>query len=210
MEVDDLMEEHTKAAYFDSQVDSSWASPAYTPEEILKLEQMLSVAGIRKGMAVLEPGCGTGRLTEILADKVGTSGNITSMDISPAMVEAARKRLEGRSNVTLACSHLEDLVPDRKFDLVICHQVFPHFDHKALALDRMASSLKPSGRLVIYHLMGSAVINNRHRKANPAVAHDKLPDRDEMARLFNATGMVINILLDDDAGYLLVADRPSL
>lgn len=201
---------HTKAEYFDSEVDSSWASPEYTPEEILKIEQMLSIAGIRVGMGVLEPGCGTGRLTEILSNKVGNSGNVTAMDISPAMVEAARKRLEGRCNVTLACSRLEDLVPDREFDLVICHQVFPHFEDKALALDRMVSYLKPSGRFVIFHLIGSAVINDRHRKAHPAVADDKLPDREEMARLFNATGMAINLLRDDDTGYLLAAERPSL
>lgn len=200
------MEIGDKAAYFDSQADSSWASPEYTPEELLKIDRMLSAAAIREGMRVLEPGCGTGRLTEILADRVGTKGHVTAMDISPAMVAAARKRLQERPNVTLSCSRLEDLVLDREFDLVVCHQVFPHFEDKAAALQHMTSSLKPAGRLVIFHLIGSAVINDRHRKAHPAVVNDTMPDPKQMADLFAAVGMDTDLLWDDDEGYLLTAD----
>lgn len=201
----DIMESNDKAAYFDSQAGSSWASQEYTPEELLKIERMLSAAAIREGMRVLEPGCGTGRLTEILAERVGLKGHVSAMDISPAMVAAARKRLEGRANVTLLCSRLEDLVLAREFDLAVCHQVFPHFEDKAEALRHMASSLKPSGKVVIFHLIGSAVINDHHRKAHPAVVNDTMPNPKEMAELFASVGMDADLLWDDEEGYLLMA-----
>jgi len=81
-----------KANFFDSEASSSWATAACGVEDQPKIERLLAKAVIRPGAWVLEPGCGSGRLTEILADAVGSDGRVVIMDISPQMVAACRAR----------------------------------------------------------------------------------------------------------------------
>ena len=68
-----------KAAYFDSQVQAPWASEEYGPAEKCKLDRLFAETGPLDGLAILEPGCGTSRLTEILAGKVGGRGSIVPL-----------------------------------------------------------------------------------------------------------------------------------
>ena len=109
-----------KAAYFDSQVDSKWAFREYTNDELERIDRMLSLAGWTSAMRILEPGCGTGRLTELLADRSADAGFIMAVDISENMVQAASDRLGQRDNARVECEALENLpLVDEEFDLVI-------------------------------------------------------------------------------------------
>ena len=56
-----------KSTFFDAQVDAPWASTPYGPGENAKLERLFSMLGPLAGRTLLEPGCGTGRLTLALA-----------------------------------------------------------------------------------------------------------------------------------------------
>ncbi len=197
-----------KAAYFDSQVDSKWAFREYTNDELERIDRMLSLAGWTSAMRILEPGCGTGRLTELLADRSADAGFIMAVDISENMVQAASDRLGQRDNARVECEALENLpLVDEEFDLVICHQVFPHFDDKEQALRILSAALKPLGRLVVFHLMGSSFINDMHRKTDPSVMADSLPGPETMRLLFGAAGLTIDLLEDNERGYLLVASK---
>lgn len=195
-----------KATFFDSQVDEPWAAAAYGADEMAKVDRMLQQAQLREGMRVVEPGCGTGRLTVILADIVGPGGSVLAFDISTKMVKAARTRLGNRSHVSLQCGTAETYSFDPKgFDAVVCHNVFPHFDDKAAAVQLLAATLKPAGRFIVFHFMHSAWINDLHRKSDSAVLHDMIPEPAEMERLFKSAGLKIDSLTDDDRGYLLCA-----
>jgi demethylmenaquinone methyltransferase/2-methoxy-6-polyprenyl-1,4-benzoquinol methylase len=88
-----------KAHFFDSEVESDWSSKEYDQDELIKIERILEAGSIREGSRVVEPGCGTGRLTLIIAERIGPSGLVVANDISPMMVENAEKRLRGSSNV---------------------------------------------------------------------------------------------------------------
>jgi SAM-dependent methyltransferase len=117
-----------KTVFFDAQVHADWAAETYGPNEFEKLERLFAVTGPLSGSRLLEPGCGTGRLTEVLAERVGPHGRVVAMDISPGMVAAARKRLLRFANVDLHLGPLETMANRLGvFDQVICHQVFPHF-----------------------------------------------------------------------------------
>ena len=200
----------SKAEYFDSQVFSGWASEEYTREEREKIEDMLQRAGWSIEMGILEPGCGTGRLTEILANRAASGGYILASDISGKMIEAARERVAPRDNVRIECAAVEDLdLGAETFDLVLCHQVFPHFDDKERTLKKLTGCLKPSGKLVMFHFINSAQINDMHRKTDPSVMADSMPEAAEMKALLQACGFVIDILRDDDAGYLMIARKSS-
>jgi ubiquinone/menaquinone biosynthesis C-methylase UbiE len=197
-----------KASYFDSQIDAPWASPCYTAEELAKLDRVITAAEIRCGSRVLEPGCGTGRLTEILSDLVGNEGLVFASDISPMMMERCRTRLLNRHNVRIYCESVETIdLPQEFFDVVLCHNVFPHFDHKPAATSFLAKSLKAGGTFVVSHFENSDWINDMHRKVDPSVFHDMIPSRDEMKIIFRDAGLVIQEFSDSDSGYLLTAVR---
>jgi demethylmenaquinone methyltransferase/2-methoxy-6-polyprenyl-1,4-benzoquinol methylase len=195
-----------KARFFDSEVESDWSSKEYDQDELIKIERILEAGSIREGSRVVEPGCGTGRLTLIIAKRIGPSGLVVANDISPMMVENAEKRLRGSSNVRLTWGTIEEAkLEHASFDTVICHNVFPHFDDKAKAVLKLRSALKPSGVFVVSHFMNSAGINDLHRKTNPAVAQDNLPTGDEMRKMFQYAGINVKFIHDDENGYLLKA-----
>jgi len=195
-----------KAIFFDSEVESDWSSKEYDQDELIKIERILEAGSIREGSRVIEPGCGTGRLTLIIAERIGPSGLVVANDISPKMVDVARRRLEGHSNAQLGCGTIEEApLPTASFDVVICHNVFPHFNDKAKAVLKLRSALKPSGIFVVSHFMSSSGINDRHRKTNPAVAQDILPCPNEMRKMFESAGMDVEFIHDDENGYLLKA-----
>jgi len=197
-----------KAAFFDAETESDWAAAEYTKEEIQKIEAALKYLPSLEGQTVLEPGCGTGRLTCMLAARVGSKGRVLAMDISSKMVVSARKRLAGCRNVELACAPLEWIcLPGGSVDTVFCHQVFPHFDDKSAAVALMARLLRPGGRFVILHLIGIEQINDIHRNAGTAVADDIMPATTALKRMLAEAHLNIEHLNDKPDGYLLAARK---
>jgi ubiquinone/menaquinone biosynthesis C-methylase UbiE len=196
-----------QAAFFDSQADASWAADPYGFEEAPKLERLASHCGTLAGCIVLEPGCGTGRLTQWLASAVGPTGLVHACDISRLMVHRAIERTRGLAQVRVSYAEMENLDLDRdSVDLVVCHQVFPHFKDKCGALAYMANVLRPGGALLIVHFECSRIINDVHRKAGTVVAKDLLPDRREMEKILGAAGLGVRFFSDDSRlGYLLKA-----
>ncbi|MCB2192301.1 MAG: class I SAM-dependent methyltransferase [Deltaproteobacteria bacterium] len=199
-----------KAEFFDAQVASGWAAEEYGDIERPKLERLLTQSELGPGQWVLEPGCGTGRLSEVLAQVVGPTGHLVAMDISQGMVDACRKRVAGLSWVRVEQMAVEDFQPPvGSFDRVVCHQVFPHFDDQPAALAHLVSLLKPGGILTVVHFMPSAVINDTHRKAGTVVEKDMLPPPGEMQRMMTQAGLGVENLVDDELGYLLKARLPG-
>lgn len=197
-----------KARFFDAQAQADWAAPDYTPKERAKIAEVFHSLPSLVGQTVLEPGCGTGRLTRILADRVGPQGRVLAMDISPQMVQMARAKVGGLSNVHLRCASMESCaLPWGDVDLVFCHQVFPHFDDQEHAAEIISRCLRPGGRLVILHLISSRKINDLHRKAGTAVAQDMLPEAEEIRRILDRVGLTIEQLNDADDRYVLVAGK---
>lgn len=197
---------HTKAAFFDTQVDAEWAASEYSPVELSKIHRMIELAGISSGEKIIEPGCGTGRLTEILSKLVGPHGQVLAMDISEGMTRDCARKTWSMQNVTVECAPVESYAFEKNaFDVVICHNVFPHFDDKPRAVRALAEALKQSGTFIVFHFMNSDWINDLHRKTHPCVLNDLIPFPEEMERIFQGEGLKIDHLSDDEKGYLLRA-----
>jgi trans-aconitate 2-methyltransferase len=98
---------------------------------------------------VLDAGCGTGRVTELLLARL-PRGHVVALDASPAMLEQARGRLATFGDqVTYVQADLERPLPiDEPVDAVLSTATF-HWvrDHDALFAN-LAAVLRPGGRLV--------------------------------------------------------------
>jgi trans-aconitate 2-methyltransferase len=102
----------------------------------------LSLSGDER---VLDAGCGTGRVTAALVERL-PRGEVVAVDGSPAMVEAARERLGDR--VELRVADLLELELDRPVDAILSTATFHWIaDHERL-FARLLDLLVPGGRLV--------------------------------------------------------------
>jgi ubiquinone/menaquinone biosynthesis C-methylase UbiE len=106
---------------------------------------------IEKGMNILDLGCGTGRGTIDIAEKLEGSGKIVGLDLSEAMVRKARQNLAGfqYTNVEFQVGSGNTLDIENQFDFVLSTNAFHHFDKKEEIFARVRKSLKHNGVFVI-------------------------------------------------------------
>jgi len=105
--------------------------------------QRLGLAG---NEVVLDAGCGSGRVTEMLLAELSSGGSVVATDGSEAMVEAARERLSGM-NVRFIHSDLLELDLREEVDAVFSNAVFHWIaDHERL-FRVLHAALRPGGRL---------------------------------------------------------------
>ena len=99
---------------------------------------------LRGDETVLDAGCGSGRVTEMLIERV-PDGKVIAVDSSPAMVAKAREAIGDRAQVLL--QDLAELRVQEPIDAIFSNAVF-HWvlDHKRL-FTRLFEALRPGGRL---------------------------------------------------------------
>lgn len=111
-----------------------------------------SLGGIHPGENVLDVGCGAGIDSLISAGMTGPAGRVTGVDMSPDMLQKARRAADemGVSNVEFRPGYGEELpVQDCWADVVISNGVLNLMPDKSAALGEMHRALKPGGRLQI-------------------------------------------------------------
>ena len=104
------------------------------------------------GETVVDLGCGAGFDTILAAQMVGSEGRVIGVDMTPAMLNKARRNAEllGLGNVDLREGYLEELpVADATADVVISNGVINLCPDKAAVLAEAFRVLKPGGRLQI-------------------------------------------------------------
>ncbi|MDQ5812984.1 MAG: methyltransferase domain-containing protein [Actinomycetota bacterium] len=111
------------------------------------LEVFLERRGLRGDEQVVDAGCGTGRVTELLLRHL-PNGKVLAVDASGSMVEAARERFAGDSRVRVERQDLLHLEVERPIDVIFSTATFHWIrDHDRL-FRRLARALKPGGMLV--------------------------------------------------------------
>jgi len=96
-------------------------------------------------------GCGTGQVTASLAPFVA---QVIAVDGSPAMLQAAKKRLHGVDNVELRRGDLESLpIDDARLDAATLMLVLHHVPEPEQALAELARVVTPGGRVLIVDML---------------------------------------------------------
>jgi ubiquinone/menaquinone biosynthesis C-methylase UbiE len=111
-------------------------------------ERLLSSAGIRTGMRLLDIGCGAGDVSLLAAQLVGSSGAVVAADRSPDAIALARERARqaGLLNIEFKVAALDDLT-DADFDAVVGRFVLVHQNDPVAFIKKAASLLRINGIL---------------------------------------------------------------
>ena len=110
---------------------------------------LASMMGIKSGDAVLDIGCGTGRLALYVSNILGSSGRIVGIDPSPYRVNVAKDKLKEGAPMNMSfmigrAEYLDEL-SDCSFDHVYYSSVFHWVDDKKAALKEAYRVLRPGG-----------------------------------------------------------------
>lgn len=172
----------------------------FTAEELQILSDLINTIEIKSGYKIVDLGCGTGVLFDLLRRKVGGSGMVIGIDFSTRMAKRAHRNFPFENCHPLnADAHNLPLKSD-SFNQVISFAAFAHFTEHGKVIEEVARILKKNGRLHIIHLLGSQELARHHHHAGGPVASDHLPPQENM----------IKLLKNNHFGEIQLVDRPGL
>jgi arsenite methyltransferase len=175
----------------------------------------LDFLGLQPGETVLDLGSGPGLDALLAARKVGPSGRVIGVDMTPPMIDKARANAArlGFAQVEFRLGRLEALpVPDAAVDAVTSNCVINLVPDKGAVFTEAARVLRPGGRLVISDVVLDGPLP-------PAVEKDVMAyvgcisggaQRADYFRLVREAGLVeIEVLRDVDFLAAMEAAAPE-
>src|SRR2546430_10470452 len=135
---------HRLAASFDSRVNYD---DAYT---VRRATRLVKLAQLKDSCSVLDLATGTGIVAVIGAQAVGIQGKVIGVDISPGMLDQARKKIraEGLQNVEMIEADVEKLdFEAESFDVILCSSALMWLTDISATLRNCRTWLKNGGLL---------------------------------------------------------------
>lgn len=139
----------------------------------------IALANLQSGEAILDVGCGTGKLILKAEKVVGHSGTAVGLDVEPAMVaQAQNNATKTHSHSTFGVASIDNIpYPDNSFDVVVSSLVYHHLSpqQKQDGFREVMRVLKPNGRFLIADLNPS-----RRSIATSLPGHNQLTHEDHV------------------------------
>jgi ubiquinone/menaquinone biosynthesis C-methylase UbiE len=181
-------------------------------------------AGVRPGDTCVDLGSGRGTDTLRLAEQTGPDGFAYGIDVSPAMIEKAKKTAErlGVTNVAFFQSGLNVLpLESASVDCVVSNCAINHVSNKDAVWSEIRRILKPGGRFVVSDIYATDTVPEEFHNDPEKVAQcwAGAQTRDEYLKTVSRAGFVsVNILEESEpyskgeitvSSLTLVGTKPS-
>lgn len=109
------------------------------------IERLLENAGIEAGMRVLDVGCATGEVTQLVAQLVGETGEVIGVDTNQDLLNVAEKGNEA-ANVRFLNADLYQLPASLgQFDAIVGRRILMYLPDVSNSLAILKERLKPQG-----------------------------------------------------------------
>lgn len=124
--------------------DRRWR--AYTEHTLIVLLDALTLSGTER---VLDVGCGTGEFERLAIERFPRL-TLVGVDVTPAMIELARRKLAGSPHVTFQVAQAESLpFQGAQFDVVVSANTLHHVRTPKQFVQECVRVLRPDGQAVM-------------------------------------------------------------
>lgn len=164
---------------------------------------IIAALDIQPGMAVGDIGAGTGLFEPQLQKAVGADGIVYAVDLSQAMLEHLRKRVDEENwdqVQVMACSETDCGLAENSVDLVFICDTYHHFEYPQTTLGTLKSAIRSGGTLAIVdfeRIPGTSrewILN--HVRAGKAVTRQEIEEAGfEFLREVKVEGLEENYLI---------------
>ena len=110
--------------------------------------ELVERLSLTKGCTVLDLGCGTGYLTNMIAELVGPDGKVIGLDPDVERIRVAREAYGNTSNLQFVEGD-DKCLPPGPYDIVIVNHVIHWIENKDSVFKNVFENLKIDGRFAI-------------------------------------------------------------
>ncbi len=176
------------------------AAEKHTKEEIK--DYITERLPIKKGMKVLDVGCGTGIITDALYDLA--QNEVTAIDVSDEMIKIAKQTL-AESTADFVCADFYEFSPKDKYDYVVCFNAYPHFIDSKKFVRKANELLVRGGICAIMHNFAREKLATHHRALSENVSRT-IGSAEEEASRFSEFFDVMSTV-DNSEEYLILLKK---
>ena len=177
----------------------------HNPEILRKIVNDLS---IQQGSTILDVGTGTGVMMPYFIETIPKDCRIIAIDTAEKMIQVAKRKFSKKeyTNLDFKIQDISTFRMRQEYDIILCHNCFPHFKNQEETIKNMAEGLKIGGKLMVAHSKSRDWINNLHRETD-GVEHDYLPNVEELSLMMTNANLKVLSFVDNEEMFMVMAAK---